>query len=135
MFETTIVGNVGSVKFVNAGVKMPVLNVSLASSRRVGDNQYTDWTSLKIWGERAEKLKEHVTKGMKLLVRGRPEAKGYKRDDGTVAGELVLHVSELEFLSPKKSGDNGEESDEHAEPGNEMATAGAGAGKTQRRRG
>lgn len=135
MFETTIIGNVGSVKFVNTGGKMPVLNVSLASSRRVGENQYTDWTSVKIWGERAEKLKEHITKGMKLLVRGRPEAKGYKRDDGTVAGELVLHVSEFEFLSPKKSAETADGSEEHTEPGNELATAEAGAGKTQRRRG
>lgn len=133
MFETTIVGNVGSVKFVNAGGKMPVLNVSLASSRRVGENQYTDWTSVKIWGERAEKLQAHVTKGMKLLVRGRPEAKGFKRDDGTVAGELVLHVTELEFLSPKKSGVNGEE--EHSESESDPVLAEAGAGRTQRRRG
>jgi single-stranded DNA-binding protein len=101
MLETIVIGNIGSVRFVNAG-KMPVLNLSIAASRRVGEKEYTDWTAVKVWGERAEKLKEHVSKGMKLLVRGRPEAKGFKRDDGTVAAELVLHANEIEFLSPKQ---------------------------------
>jgi single-stranded DNA-binding protein len=101
MLETLIIGNVGSVKFVNAR-NTQVLNISIAASRRVGDKEYTDWTSVKVWGERASKLREHITKGMKLLVRGRPEAKGFKRDDGTVAAEMILHANEIEFLSPKQ---------------------------------
>jgi single-stranded DNA-binding protein len=100
MLETLIIGNVGSVKYVNAR-NTQVLNISIAASRKVGDKEYTDWTSVKVWGERAAKLREHICKGMKLLVRGRPEAKGYKRDDGTVGGEMILHANEIEFLSPK----------------------------------
>jgi len=116
MFESLIIGNVGSVRFVNAG-KIQVLNFSLASSRRVGDKEYTDWAAVKVWGERAERLKEHIGKGMKLLVRGRPEAKGYKRDDGTVAGEMVLHANEIEFLSPKHR----HEEDDEPQPSNDSA--------------
>ena len=130
MFETLVIGNVGSVKFFDAG-KLPVLNISLASSRRIGEKQYTDWTSCKVWGERAEKLQEHIVKGMKLLVRGRPEAKGYKRDDGSVSGELVLHVDTLEFLSPKKAEEAG---DEAPEAGDDPQAAGPGGRRTQRRR-
>ena len=130
MFETLVIGNVGSVRFFNAG-KMPVLNISLASSRRIGEKQYTDWVSAKVWGERAEKLQEHVVKGMRLLVRGRPEAKGFQRDDGTTAGELVVHVNELEFLTAKKSG---EATDEATDAGNDPQEAGSGGRKTQRRR-
>lgn len=137
MFESIVIGNVGTVRFVNSG-KTRVLNFSLAASRRVGDTEYTDWASVKVWGDRAERLKEHIVKGMKLLVRGRPEAKGYKRDDGTVAGEMILHANEIEFLSPK----NRQEDGEAAQPGNtataelplERADTGATTGKTQRRR-
>jgi len=118
------------VKFFDAG-KTSVLNISLASSRRIGEKQYTDWTSCKVWGERGEKLKTHIVKGMRLLVRGRPEAKGFKRDDGTVSGELVVHVIELEFLSPKKAGEAG---DEAPDAGNDPPAA-ASAGRTHRRRG
>lgn len=137
MFESIVIGNVGTVRFVNSG-KTQVLNFSLAASRRVGDTEYTDWASVKVWGERAERLKEHIVKGMKLLVRGRPEAKGYKRDDGTVAGEMILHANEIEFLSPK----NRQEDGEAAQPENTAATelpleradTGSATGKTQRRR-
>ena len=57
---------------------------------------------------------------MRLLVRGRLEAKGYKRDNGTTVGELVVHVIELEFLSPKKAGGAG---DEPADAGNDLPLA------------
>lgn len=132
MFEAQLIGNVGSSKFVNVGGgKMPVLNISLASSRKVGDREYTDWVSCKVWGDRSEKLAQHISKGMKLLVRGRPEAKGYTKGDGTAGAELILHVDTLEFLSPKPkaAGDDGGESPEmaHAETAGEPA-------KTQRRR-
>lgn len=102
MIETTIVGNVGSSRFATAG-QTPVLNVSIATSRKLGEREFTDWVSAKIWGERAVKLQPFVLKGAKLLLRGRPEARAYKRQDGTPVGELVLHVSVLEFLSPKSS--------------------------------
>ena len=138
MFESIVIGNVGTVRFVNSG-KTQVLNFSLAASRKLGDTEYTDWASVKVWGDRAERLKEHIAKGMKLLVRGRPEAKGYKRDDGTVAGEMILHANEIEFLSPKH---RGQEDDNATQTENtttselplDSADAGPATGKTQRRR-
>lgn len=101
MLTTTLTGYVGSVKFVHAPRKSQVLNINLASNRRVGEREFTDWVSAKVWGERGEKLSSHIQKGMHLLVTGRPEARGFKKADGTAAGELVLHVTELEFLSSK----------------------------------
>jgi single-strand DNA-binding protein len=106
MLTTTLTAHVGSVKFVHAHGKQAVLNINLASNRRVGEREFTDWVSCKIWGERAERLAPHISKGMHLLVTGRPEAKGFKKPDGTVAGELVLHVVELEFLSARAKGDS-----------------------------
>lgn len=100
MLEVIIIGNVSSIRLAAAG-QTQVLNLSIASSRKVGGNEHTDWLSAKIWGERATKLEPHISKGAKLMLRGRPEARGYKRNDGTVAAELVLHVFDVEFLSPK----------------------------------
>ncbi len=100
MLETLIVGNVGSLTYRRAG-ETNVLNLSIASSRRVNGTEYTDWIAAKLWGERAEKLRDHIAVGSKLLLRGRPEARVFLRADGTSGGELVLHVNELEFLSPR----------------------------------
>ncbi len=109
MLTTTLTGFVGSTKYVHARGKTQVLNINIASNRRVGDREFTDWVAAKIWGERAERLANHIQKGMHLLVTGRPEARGFKKADGTAAGELVLHVAELEFLSskPKEGHDDG----------------------------
>ena len=103
MIETTISGHVGLVRFAQAG-ETQVLNFFIASTRKIGQREFTDWASAKIWGERASKLAPFISKGAKLLVRGRPEPKGFRKADGTVVGELVIHVHNLEFLnSPSKT--------------------------------
>lgn len=117
-------GHVGTVRLVEPKAKSAVLNISLATNRRVGENEYTDWVSVKVWGERGQKLAPHIAKGSHLLVTGRPEARPYKANDGTAQAELVLHAREIEFLSAKA--DPGDEP-EHAEEPAELPLAGAAA--------
>lgn len=124
MLEIKVTGNVGTCRLVKAAGKSPVLNVSLATNRRVGDREFTDWTSIKIWGERAEKLAPHIAKGTKLLITGRPEARGYTAADGTAKAELVVHVTDLEFLSAK--GKHEDDTPEHSEDPGELALETAG---------
>lgn len=91
-----------------------MLNISLATNRKVGEREFVDWTSVKVWGERAEKLAPHIGKGTKLLITGRPEARPFKANDGTAKAELVVHANDIEFLSGKGKHDPGDEPD-HAE--------------------
>lgn len=120
MLEVTLTGSVGSVKLVTTPGKSSVLNINVATNRRVGEREFTDWTSAKVWGERAERLAPHVAKGARLLIKGRPEARGYTKSDGTPAAELIVHVNELEFLSAKnKPDETGEPA--HAEEAAELA--------------
>lgn len=117
MLKIELTGNVGTCRLVKAAGKSPVLNISLATNRKVGDREFVDWTSAKIWGERAERLAPHISKGVKLLITGRPEARGYTAADGTAKAELIVHVTELEFLSAKGA----HEDPDHAEPTGELA--------------
>lgn len=107
MITTTITGYAGFVRLVpaNAKNKSAVLNINLATNRKVGDREFTDWVSVKVWGDRAAKLAPHISKGSHLLVVGRPEARAYKANDGTPKAELVVHANELEFLSAKAKGE------------------------------
>ena len=105
MYTTTIIGNVGTCRLVQAKGKSPVLNISLATNRKVGEKDYTDWTSVKVWGDRAPKISPHISKGIKILVTGRPEARAYKAADGTAKAELIVHANEIEFLSKGKPAD------------------------------
>ena len=115
MLEVTLTGHVGSCKFVASPGKSSVLNVNLAVNRKVGEREFTDWVSAKIWGERAEKLSAHVSKGMRLLIKGRPEARGFTASDGTPKAELIVHVNELEFLSARPKSDAEEPAAHHEE--------------------
>lgn len=118
MLEIKLTGNVGTVRLVKAAGKSPVLNVSLATNRKVGDREFVDWTSIKIWGDRAERLAPHISKGTKLLITGRPESRAFKAADGTAKAELVVHATDLEFLSAKGKF---EDAPEHAENTGELA--------------
>ena len=100
--EATILGNVGSVQLGKTPNNLDVLSVDLACNHKGGDKGFTDWVKVKVWGERAPKLAPYIQKGDKLLVTGRPEAKGYLRKDGTAGADLVLHANEVEFLSSRK---------------------------------
>lgn len=51
MLETTMTGHVGNVRYVAAPGKSPVLNISIACNRKVGEHEYTDWVSGKIWAK------------------------------------------------------------------------------------
>ena len=117
MLKIEVTGNVGTFRLVTAAGKSPVLNVSLATNRRVGEREFVDWTSVKIWGERASKLAPHIGKGTKLLVIGRPEARAFKANDGTAKAELVVHASEIEFLSAKGQADLHDGPEHHEESG------------------
>lgn len=103
MTDTIVIGNVGSVRLFPNENNNDVLNVDLACNHKQGDKEYTDWIRVKVWGDRASKLAPHIHKGDKLYVRGRPEAKGYLRKDGTACADLVLHASEIEFFSARKA--------------------------------
>lgn len=100
MLEIIITGHVGSLRFVQAGTTQ-VLNLSVASSRRFQDREFTTWVNAKVWGARAVSLQPYIQTGARLLLRGRPEARGFRRGDGTVGAEIILHVHSLEFLSPR----------------------------------
>jgi len=120
MLEVKTTGNVGSCRLVAAAGKTPVLNISLASNRKVGEREFTDWSSVKIWGERAQKLAPHISKGTKLLISGRPEARAYKGNDGLAKAELVIHANDVEFLSGKGQTDGGGGNPEHVEEDAEL---------------
>jgi len=112
MLEIKQTGNVGTCRLVTAAGKSPVLNITLATNRKVGEREFTDWSSVKIWGERAQKLAPFITKGTKLLITGRPEARAFKGNDGLAKAELIIHASDIEFLSPKRGVDASADSTE-----------------------
>lgn len=100
--KITAIGHVGSAKLIKTEGKVPLLAIDLATNQRVGGKESTVWVRVKVWYERAEKLAAHVPKGTMLLVCGRPEARAFKRADGSLDADLVIHADDVEFLSARK---------------------------------
>lgn len=97
MLKTTVIGNVGTApRFTKSG-ETKVLSFTVASNEKRGEKLYTNWATLQIWGERAEKLKDLVKKGRKVYAEGRPVAEAYAKKNGTPAATLVINV-EGDFL-------------------------------------
>ncbi|MEW6687147.1 MAG: single-stranded DNA-binding protein [Candidatus Edwardsbacteria bacterium] len=70
---------------------------------RKPDSVETTFVDLTIWGERAEKLAPHLTRGKALAVSGRLEIRTNTKGDKTYKDVKVV-VNELEFLSKKEKG-------------------------------
>ena len=108
--QVTITGNIGSVdlKFIPSG--KAVLEGSVAVNRRRFDRQKnewadvgTDWHRFSVWGERAELLAEHLTKGMRVVVLGELESREWETKEGQKRTAWDIKATEVGIV-PKASG-------------------------------
>lgn len=78
-----------------------VLSFSLAVDNgkdRDGNKRDATWFDCSIWGKRAEALQNHITKGLKLTLSGRPTARAH--NDKAYMG---ISVNELTFQGSNTS--------------------------------
>lgn len=85
------VGRDGELKTTQKGTA--VLSFPLASKDR-GD---TTWFDCAIFGERANKLAPHITKGTGLSICGVPGLRVFKKKDGEPGGAIQVNVDKLDF--------------------------------------
>lgn len=71
---------------------------SLPVKQGWGDNQKTSWVTCKMFGDRAQKLAEHITKGMKLTVTGEFVLEEWE-NQGTKHSRPVIIVNSIDFGS------------------------------------
>jgi len=90
-----------------------VANLSLAYNYGKKDaegHRPTQWVSASLWGERAEKLAEYLTKGTLLnVVLEDVYIESYDKKDGGTGTNLKARVSSLEFAGGKR--EDGEKSE------------------------
>ena len=101
MLTMTIAGNVGKDAVLrNTQGGDPVLGFSIAidgGKDKNGNKRDSIWVQCNIWGKRAESLSNHITKGTKLVVSGRPGVDVYEGK-----GRLTLSVQDLTFMGNAK---------------------------------
>jgi len=75
---------------------------ALAVDKGWGDNKQTVWLDCSLWGERGEKLAQHITKGSQLGVTGEI---GTREHDGKTY--VTLDVRDVTLVGGKQEGNGG----------------------------
>ena len=114
MFQSIVlsgrVGKDAELRYIPSG--KAVLNFSLAVDVGFGDKKETQWWKCAMWGERGEKLHQHIVKGKVLTVEGitsGAEPRTWTDKAGTVHAEWAMSINKLAFVG----GGKGVEAEEH----------------------
>lgn len=79
----------------------PVLELALAYNHGQKDGEGkrpSQWIEASLWGERAEALAKHLTKGSAIdVVLTDPHIETWEKKDGGTGVKMVARVAELEF--------------------------------------
>lgn len=107
----TIVGNLGKdaeLKQTDAGKTRVVF--SIADTVGWGDNKKTQWVNCTIFGERGEKLKQYLTKGLKVVVFGEVSVRDYTDKNGIAKWSIDCVVSDVVLCGGKSAADSSHDS-------------------------
>src|SRR5690606_12551856 len=98
MNNCTFDGRVGRDAQVRDAGRTKVMSFSLAYTTGFGDNMESTWLNVSLFGQRAEKLAQHVTKGTFLIVTGEIKLRKYTANDGTEKQSLDLTANDIHFV-------------------------------------
>lgn len=92
MIAGVVTGNLGRDAELKDAGSTRLLSFSVASTSREKGEKITTWVRCTLWGVRAEKLAQYLTKGTKVAVSGEYSLREYN-------GKTYLHgrASEVEF--------------------------------------
>jgi single-strand DNA-binding protein len=79
----------------------PVLGFTVASDIGYGDKKKTNFFDCQLWGDRAEKVAQYMTKGQAVTVIGEVGIRQYEKKDGTKATAVDVNVDKFEFQGSK----------------------------------
>ena len=88
-----------------------VCRMSIAVSRRFSNaegGRDTDFFNVTAWRGTADNCAKFLKKGNKIAVSGSIQTRNYEKADGTKGFSIDIVADEVEFLSSKNDGANGE---------------------------
>ena len=85
-----------------------VCSFTVAVSRKYapeGNDKITDYFRVNAWRQLGDICARYLSKGKKVAVGGELQARTYQANDGATRLSLDVQADEIEFLSPKGSGE------------------------------
>src|SRR5215211_5345865 len=84
------------------GTGKAVSNIRLATNRKVGESEDTQFHSIVCWEGLAETTSKYVKKGDPLYVEGRLQYRSYQDEEGQERGVAEIVASDVQFLGRRK---------------------------------
>lgn len=104
--KVMLIGNLGDDPVIRDVNEKKVCNMSIATTLRYNDEDYTEWHRLVVWGTLAEIAGKYLQKGDRIYVEGRLRTREYEDSEEITRYTTEVIVRELIMLSSKKSDDD-----------------------------
>ena len=79
------------------------LNISIAVNDGYGDNQYTSYFDVVVWGKTAENIKPYLGKGKKICINGRLRQDRWE-SNGQKNSRVVIVAETVQLLGGRDNG-------------------------------
>lgn len=118
--RATILGNVGKdpeLRTTQSGISVCRLNVATSDSYKGKNGEWqetTEWHSIVLWGDLADRYSKNIKKGSKVYIEGRIQTRSYEKE-GIVRYVTEINANRLIILDPKTDGTSHIDSDEKDE--------------------
>ena len=79
----------------------------IAVNSKYGDEEKTEWVSIKVFGKVAENVGQYVSKGDRVFVEGRLETNQYENKNGETKYFTCVVAHNVQFLTNKSDSGSG----------------------------
>ena len=105
MNQVALIGRIASdIQYIPCAKDRSVRRFAMAfhEKTKIDGEDDTYFIECEAWDQIGERIDKFVKKGSKIAIFGRLIQHKYKRVDGTNASKIVIVISSVEFLDPKK---------------------------------
>lgn len=95
------VGGDAELRYTKGGTA--VCSFSVPATAGFGDNKTTTWVKCNLWGKRAERLAEFLTKGAPVVVSGEFSVREWEDKNGTTQKSPEMNVNDVTLMGKKST--------------------------------
>ncbi len=131
-----IIGNTGrdaELRYTANGTAVSDFSMAVNSRRRSQSGEWedeTEWFQVVLFGDRAERISQYITKGKQLYVEGRLRTRNWDDDQGVRHYRTEVIANNVEFLD--RRGESGGGGGDWSGGGGNFGGAGGGGGGSSR---
>ena len=114
MNQVSLIGRIASdIQYIPCNKDRSVRRFAMAfrEKTKIDGDDDTYFIECEAWDKVGERIDKYVSKGDRLAVFGRLIQHKFVRADGSKSSKIIIVVSSMEFLEPKKKEDSIEEKD------------------------